>query len=344
MKIAFFDLQSFEKDFFLRANKSFGHEIEFIEARLNRHTALLAERCKVVCASARDTLDGPTLTQLKSCGVELIALRSTGFNQVDLNCSANLRIPVIRIPAYATAAVAEFAVSLMLCLSRKIHLAHHRMAVGSDSLEDLVGFELQGKTVGIFGTGKTGSAVARILSDGFGCQVLACDPVENLLLSQQQTVQYVKAGDVFRYSDIVSLHLPLTPATRHWVDREAISAMRSGSMLINIGPSALVESSALIAALKSGQVGFGGMDLFEEQEGIYFQEADGERLQPEAIRKLISFSNVLITPHQAYLTRENLSRIAEVTLSGVSSFEKGDTLENVVRPEMVRAGQWLNTA
>ncbi|MFZ5469102.1 MAG: 2-hydroxyacid dehydrogenase, partial [Myxococcota bacterium] len=305
MRLALFDTHRFEREAFAQANARFGHELHFFEARLDARTAPLAAGFPAVCAFVNDRCDQPTLEALSRGGTKLLALRSAGFNHVDLHVAERLGMQVARVPEYSPHAVAEHAVALVLALNRKIHRAYARVREGNFSLDGLVGFDLHGKTVGVVGTGKIGSVAARIFR-GFGCRVLAFD----IAPRRELDVSYVPLSELYAQSDIISLHVPLTPKTRHLVDASALAQMKAGVMLINTGRGALIDSRALIQALKAGHVGSAGLDVYEEEEGIFFRDLSGEVLQDDVLARLLTFPNVLITSHQAFLTREALQNIA----------------------------------
>jgi D-lactate dehydrogenase len=327
MKIAFFDTHEFERESFRIANGG-RHEIVFIEARLTEQTASLALGCEVACSFVNDRVDAAALATLSKLGVRLLALRSAGFNHVDLDAAATLGIPVVRVPAYSPYAVAEHAVGLVLALNRQVHRAHDRVRDWNFSLNGLVGFDLHGKSVGIIGTGRIGSVAARIFV-GFGCQVLAHDINPDAQL-QSLGVRYADLAQIYAQCDIVSLHVPLLPATHHLIDTAALASMKRGVMLINTSRGALVESRALIAALKTGQVGSAGLDVYEEEQGVFFQDLSGQMLQDDVLARLLTFPNVLVTAHQGFLTREALANIATTTLENVDAFMRGETLQNAV--------------
>jgi D-lactate dehydrogenase len=257
----------------------------------------------------------------------LIALRSAGFNHVDLSAAARLNIPVVRVPEYSPYAVAEHAVTLVMALNRKIHRAHARVREWNFSLDGLVGFDLHGKTVGIVGTGRIGQVAARIFR-GFGCEVLAYDARPDTTFAEQTGVSYCELPRMYRESHIISLHVPLTPQTRHMVDDEALALMKPGVFLINTGRGALIDSPALLKALKSGHLGAAGLDVYEEEEGVFFQDLSGQIVQDDVLARLLTFPNVLITSHQAFLTCEALGNIAQTTLQNISAFEQGGPLLN----------------
>jgi D-lactate dehydrogenase len=334
MKIAMFDTHHYDRESFELANAAFGHQIRFLEPRLTRETASLAHAHDVVCSFVNDKVDDHALQILRDGGARLVALRSAGYNHVDLIAAKRLGLPVVRVPEYSPHAVAEHAVALVLTLNRKIHRAYARVREWNFSLEGLVGFDLHGKTVGIVGTGRIGRAAARIFY-GFGCRLLAFDLHPDLAITSEAGVRYVDLPELYRESDIVSLHMPLTPATHHMIDSAALAAMKRGAMLINTGRGALIDSQALIGALKTGQLGAAGLDVYEEEEGIFFQDLSNRVLQDDVLARLLTFPNVLITSHQAFLTKEALASIARVTLENVTAFERGEPLRNQVRAEDV---------
>jgi D-lactate dehydrogenase len=327
MKIAFFDTHEFERESFRIANGG-RHELVFIEARLTEQTAALALGCEVACSFVNDRVDAAALATLSKLGVRLLALRSAGFNHVDLVAAATLGIPVVRVPAYSPYAVAEHAVGLVLALNRQVHRAHDRVRDWNFSLNGLVGFDLHGKTVGIIGTGRIGSVAARIFL-GFGCNVLAHDIKPDAEL-QSLGVRYADLAQIYAQCDVVSLHVPLLPATHHLIDAAALTSMKRGVMLINTSRGALIESRALIAALKTGQVGSAGLDVYEEEQGVFFQDLSGQMLQDDVLARLLTFPNVLVTAHQGFLTREALANIATTTLENVDAFMRGEPLQNAV--------------
>ncbi len=329
MRIAFYDTHPFEKDHFDQVNTPRSHDITYLETRLNAQTAKLAAGAEVVCCFANDKLDAAALSALWAEGVRLVALRSAGFNHVDLAAAARLGLPVVRVPAYSPYAVAEHAVALMLSLDRKIHRAYQRVREGNFSLTGLVGFDLHGKTVGIVGTGRIGSVLARILA-GFGCRLLVHDRVPNPELAKAFGARFVELPELYSQSDIISLHVPLTPLTRHLLNPAAFDQMKKGVMVINTGRGALIDSAALIHALKTGRVGYAGLDVYEEEEAVFFEDHSNQVLQDDQLARLLTFPNVLITSHQGFLTEEALTNIARTTLQNVSDYEAGKPLGNQV--------------
>jgi D-lactate dehydrogenase len=334
MKIALFDAHRYDRESFETANVSFGHEITFLEPRLTAATAALAESHEAVCSFVNDKVDEDVLRIVRDGGTKLIALRSAGYNHVDLAAAARLGLPVVRVPEYSPHAVAEHAVSLVLALNRKIHRAYARVREWNFSLEGLVGFDLHGKTVGIVGTGRIGQAAARIFH-GFGCRVLAFDLLPDPVFSTELGARYVDLAELYRESDVISLHVPLTPSTHHMIDAAAIASMKSGVVLVNTGRGALIDTKALIGALKRGHLGAAGLDVYEEEEGVFFHDLSNRVLQDDVLARLLTFPNVLVTSHQAFLTKEALAKIAQVTLESVTAFERGEPLKNQIRAEDV---------
>ncbi len=329
MKIAFFDTHRFDRASFEAANAAFGHEISWLEPRLTAATAVLAEGHGAVCAFVNDRLDAEVLEGLHERGVRLIALRSAGFNHVDLDRAEALGLTVVRVPEYSPYAVAEHTVALAMMLNRHLHRAWNRVREMNFSLEGLVGFDFHGRTVGLVGTGKIGAACASIFL-GFGCRVLAYDLKEDAAL-RAKGVQYVPLDTLYAESDVISLHVPLTPQTRHIINERALGTMKRGVMLLNTGRGALIDTKALVTGLKSGQVGAAGLDVYEEEEGIFFHDLSDQVLQDDVLARLLTFPNVVITAHQAFLTREALHNIAETTLENVRAFAAGEPLPNEVK-------------
>lgn len=338
MKLAMFDTHRYDRESFDAANGNSGHSITFLEARLTNETARLAQGHEVVCSFVNDKVDAPAIEILREGGTRLIALRSAGYNHVDLAAAARLGVAVVRVPEYSPYAVAEHAVALVLALNRKIHRAYARVREWNFSLDGLVGFDLHGKVVGIVGTGRIGQAAASIFR-GFGCHVLAFDLRPDAKLASDLGVRYVDLAQIYRESDILSLHVPLTPQTHHMIDAAALAAMKPGAMIVNTGRGALIDSRALIAALKRGHIGATGLDVYEEEEGVFFQDLSDRVLQDDVLARLLTFPNVLITSHQAFLTREALANIARVTLENVTAFERDEPLQNEVRAERVLHGR-----
>jgi len=296
LRVAFFSTHPFDRESFDEANARHRHDLHYFDARLGPATSVLARGFPAVCAFVNDQLDATVLMALSEGGTRLIALRSAGFNHVDVTTAQELGLTVSRVPAYSPHAVAEHAVALVLGLNRKIHRAYARVRDGNFSLDGLLGFDLVGRTVGVVGTGKIGSVVARIVT-GFGCRVLAYDIAPNPEC-RAFGVEYVSLDAIWSQSDIITLHTPLTPDTRHMVDARAIAQMKPGVMIINTGRGALVDTPALIAALKEGRIGHLGLDVYEEEEQLFFQDLSSHVIQDDVFARLLTFPNVLVTAHQ----------------------------------------------
>jgi D-lactate dehydrogenase len=294
----------------------------FLEFRLSRETAPAAKGAQAAVVFVNDNIDKPCLEALAAEGVKLVALRCTGFNNVDVAAAKALGITVTRVPAYSPYAVAEHAAALLLALNRKIHRSYNRVRELNFSLNGLVGTDLNGKTAGIVGTGKIGKIVARILH-GFGMRVVAYDPFPDAKWAAGQGVEYLAADALAAVSDVISLHVPLTPETRYVIRKETIARMKPGALLINVSRGALIDTSALIEALKSGRLGGVALDVYEEEEGIFFEDLSGQVLQDDVLARLLTFPNVLITAHQAFLTREALSDIARTTAANLAALAEG---------------------
>jgi len=327
MKIAFFSTHSYDREYFNRYNN--GYELVFFEAALNAETVGLARDAEVVCAFVNDRINRQVLQSFQSMGVKLVAMRCAGYNNVDLHAAAEFGIKVVRVPAYSPHAVAEFAVALLLTLNRKTHKAYNRVREGNFSLSKLTGFDLFGKTVGVIGTGKIGQVFATIMQ-GFGCRVLAFDLVANKEL-EAQGIEYLPLVKLLPACDIISLHCPLTEQTHHLVNPETIAMMKKGCMLINTSRGALVDTGAVIDALKSGQIGYLGLDVYEQEEKLFFHNLSESVIADDQIMMLMSFPNVLITSHQGFFTDEALTQIAQTTYSNISEWRENGRSANEVR-------------
>jgi len=323
--IAFYDTKSYDQKYFSRKNEASRMDLRFFDFRLDAANAGSAEGCKAVCVFVNDNLDAVCLKQLADLGVGLVALRCAGFNNVDQNAAREAGIRVVRVPAYSPHAVAEHTLAILLALNRKIHRAYNRVREMNFSLGGLVGFDLHGKTIGIFGTGKIGSITAEIFR-GFGCRVIAYDPCQNEEWAARHGIEYVSIDALLAQSDVVSLHLPLTPETHHLLNAESIGRMKRGAYLVNTSRGKLVDSAAVIKALKTGHLGGVALDVYEEEEGVFFEDHSYAGLQDDVLSRLITFPNVLITAHQAFLTDEALSAIASVTLDSIERFCSGQPL------------------
>lgn len=329
MKIAFFDTHRFEKENFDRANPSYGHELRYFEARLTNDTVSLAQGSKAICSFTNDTLNREVLTALKKMNIQLVALRSAGFNHVDLSAASELGIKVVRVPAYSPYAVAEYAVGLLLTLNRKIHKASQRVHDLNFSLEGLVGSDLHQKTLGVIGTGKIGAQFCKIMS-GFEMKILAYDVRKDPSLSAMG-VNYVTLDEIYRQSDVISLHCPLNETTRHLINDAALTKMKPQVFLINTGRGGLIDTQALIKALKKRSIGGAALDVYEEEETVFFRDLSAYGISDDLLARLLTFPNVLITSHQAFLTQEALNQIANTTLQNISDFESGRPLKNEIQ-------------
>ncbi|RME92736.1 MAG: 2-hydroxyacid dehydrogenase [Bacteroidetes bacterium] len=328
-KIAMFSTKPYDEEYFVRYNTNYGFDFTYFESSLNFRTASLSKGYDVVCVFVNDRVDAQTIEQLAHYGVQLIALRCAGFNNVDLEAARTHGIRVVRVPAYSPEAVAEHALALMLTLNRKTHKAYNRVREGNFSLNKLMGFNLYRKTAGVIGTGKIGVALCRILK-GLGCEVLATDPYPSQAV-RDLGIDYVCLDELLARSAIISLHCPLTPDTRHLIKQESIAKMREGVMLINTSRGGLVNTADVIAGLSSRKIGYLGIDVYEQEENLFFQDLSEVIIQDDYILKLNSFPNVLITAHQAFFTRESMEEITTTTLENIKAFDTGATLQNELR-------------
>ncbi|RXG25465.1 2-hydroxyacid dehydrogenase [Leeuwenhoekiella marinoflava] len=329
MKVAFFSTKKYDQDFFEKINSDNKHQLTFFETALNVHTASLAQDFEAVCVFVNDDLNKKNLEKLADCGIKLIALRCAGFNNVDLAAAAENNITIVRVPAYSPQAVAEHAVALMLTLNRKTHKAYNRVRENNFSLEKLTGFNIYGKTVGVIGTGIIGICFAKIML-GFGCKVLAYDikPADEL---KDLSVNYVAIDELLQESDIISLHCPLNEQTHHLMNTDAFNKMKKGAMLINTGRGALIDTASVVEALKQEKLGYLGIDVYEQESGLFFNDLSETVNKDDDFLRLMSFPNVLITGHQGFFTKEALDQIAQVTLKNLTEFESGNELENEVK-------------
>ncbi|MDF9798682.1 D-lactate dehydrogenase [Catalinimonas alkaloidigena] len=330
MKVAFFSTKSYDKEFMDKANRQYQHELAYYDTSLETSTAILANDYEAVCVFVNDQVKGETLDKLHQQGIRLIALRCAGFNNVDLIKAEELDIKVVRVPAYSPYAVAEHALAMILTLNRKTHLAYERVRNGNFSLSRLMGFDLHGRTVGVIGTGKIGQIFASNMY-GLGCKVLAYDPYPNEQFEKEGKLTYVSLKEILEASDVLSLHCPLTEDSYHLIDEEAINTMKDEVMLINTSRGGLVDTKAIIKALKYGKIGSLGLDVYEQEENLFFQDLSGHIIQDDDIARLMTFPNVLITSHQAFFTEDAMTNIAETTLQNIRDFEEGKPLENEVK-------------
>ena len=330
MKIAVFSTKSYDRQFIEEANKNHGHDITFFEPHLSIETCLLAQGFSAVCVFVNDVLNEGVLKNLADNGIKLIALRCAGFNNVDISVANSLGLTVVRVPEYSPYAVAEHAVALMLTLNRKIYRAYNRVRDCNFTLDGLLGFDMNGKTVGIIGTGKIGVVVAKIIK-GFGCNVIAYDPYPNNQQCKDLGVKYVSLAEIFTNSDIITLHCPLTKDTYHLIDQKALEQMKDGVMIINTSRGALTDTQELISALKSNKIGNLGLDVYEEEADMFFEDLSGKVIQDDIFTRLLTFPNVLITSHQAFFTQNAMKNIADTTLENISNFEQNKNIENIVK-------------
>lgn len=325
MKIAVYSSKPYEKPFLNAANAASANAMDYVDAQLSVATTDLARGCPAVSIFVGDDASAPVLRALHEGGTRLLALRSAGFNHVDITEADRLGLTVLRVPAYSPHAVAEHAVGLMLTLNRKFHRAYNRVREQNFALDGLMGFDMHGKTAGVIGTGKIGEVVCRILT-GFGCRVLAFDPMQNPACTSMD-VAYVALPDLYARSDIITLHCPLTPQTKHLINAAALSAMKPGVMLINTSRGAVIDTQALIAALKRGRVGCVGLDVYEEEGDLFFKDLSAEVIHDDVFVRLLTFPNVLITAHQGFFTQEAMTAIATTTMRNVTDFERGEVDE-----------------
>ena len=332
MKVTVFGTHDYDRASLEAANAGGMHVLDFVTEGLNARTAARARGAGAVCTFVNDRLDAPVLEAVYASGARLVALRSTGYDNVDLVAAKKLGLTLLRVPAYSPHAVAEHAIALIMALNRKTHLANARVHRQDFTLDGLVGFDLFGKTVGVVGTGRIGVVAARILGQGFGCKVLATDPVP-CSACMEMGVRYVELAELLAAADIVTLHCPLDSGTRHLIDGAALQRMKPGAMLVNTSRGAVLDTQAAIAALDSGKLGALGLDVYEGEASLFFRDLSDQALTDETFKKLLAFPNVIVTGHQAFLTREALRGIAETTIRNLTDFERGDPCtDNLVPP------------
>jgi D-lactate dehydrogenase len=326
VNVAIFSAKQYDREFLNAANGSL-HKLRFFEPHLNEETVSLAAGFEAVCVFVNDQMNAAVIATLESLGVRLIALRCAGYNNVDLSAAKKHGITVVRVPAYSPYAVAEHTIALMLALNRKLHRAYNRVREGNFALDGLVGFDMHGKIVGVIGTGQIGTVVAQILT-GFGCPILAFDPFPNATC-RSLGVRYVELNQLFAESDIITVHCPLTPENKHLINGQALEKMKNGVMLINTSRGALLDTIVITEGLKSGRIGYLGLDVYEEEEDIFFEDHSGLILSDDVFARLLTFPNVIITGHQAFFTREALLNIAATTIDNITKFENNQPLENM---------------
>jgi D-lactate dehydrogenase len=333
MKVAVFSTKGYDQRSIERVNESFGHDLTFYEARLTIRTASLAAGFDAVCVFVNDNVDAATIKQLAQGGTKVIATRSAGYNQIDLEAAAEAGLPVVRVPAYSPNAVSEFTIGLILTLGRQIHRAYNRVRDNNFELEGLQGFELADKTVAVFGTGKIGATVIKNLS-GFGCRILAYDIYRNPEV--EKLAEYIDdTAEITRQADIITLHMPLLPDTCHIINAETVKTLKDGVFIVNTSRGALLDTAAVIEGLKSGKIGYLAMDVYEVEDNLFFRDLSNQIITDDMFARLQTFPNVLVTGHQAFLTDKALGNIAETTLANLAEFEQSGTCQNevILRPQ-----------
>ncbi|KAA0263885.1 MAG: 2-hydroxyacid dehydrogenase [Hafnia sp.] len=328
MKLAIYSTKQYDRKYLELVNKEFGFELEFFDFLLSPKTAKVAQGCEAVCIFVNDDASREVLTELAALGVKIIALRCAGFNNVDLEAAKELGLEVVRVPAYSPEAVAEHAVGLMMSLNRRIHRAYQRTRDANFSLEGLIGFNMHNRTAGVIGTGKIGVATMRILK-GFGMKLLAYDPYPNPQ-ALELGAEYVDLKTLYEKSDVITLHCPLTPENHHLLDASAFGQMKNGVMIINTSRGGLIDSDAAIEALKQQKIGSLGMDVYENERDLFFEDKSNDVIQDDVFRRLSACHNVLFTGHQAFLTEEALTSISETTLNNIRTLVNGEHCENLI--------------
>jgi D-lactate dehydrogenase len=334
MKIAFYSAKPYEKVFFDKLKDEFNIQISYYEFPLNPETALFAQGYDAVCIFVNDNANEEVIQKLSESGVKVIALRCAGFNNVDIKTAHERNIQVVRVPAYSPYSVAEHTLAIILTLNRKTHRAFNRVKEGNFALNGLMGFDLNGKTVGLIGLGKIGKVTARILK-GFGCQVLGHD-INTDQEWKEIGIEYTDLDQLLETSDIVSLHCPLNPHTHHIINKHSIEKMKNGVMLINTSRGALIDTKAVIAALKSGKIGYLGLDVYEEEADLFFEDLSDKVIKDDVFMRLLTFPNVLITGHQAFFTSNAMTNISEITFTNLNDFREGKPLLNAVTMDFIK--------
>lgn len=326
MKITFFSAKPYDIEFFNNENEHFGFEIEYFETHLGPHIINAVTKTDAICVFVNDKVNAQVIESLARQGVKVIALRCAGFNNVDLAAAKSHGIQVCRVPAYSPQAVSEHAVAMLLTLNRKTHKAYNRVREQNFSLQGLLGFDVHNKTIGVVGTGNIGKAFCKIML-GFGCTVIASDLYPNDEL-KNLGVSYLPLPDVLSQSDIISLHCPLNDQTKYMINKETIKSMKPGAMLINTSRGGLIDSKAAIKGLKSGHIGYLGIDVYEQEEKLFFRDLSTQIIDDDVIQRLMSFPNVLITAHQAFFTEDALKQISDITLNNINNLLNGKNMEN----------------
>ncbi|KPK77574.1 MAG: hydroxyacid dehydrogenase [Phycisphaerae bacterium SM23_30] len=327
-KIAFFDAKTYDCQSFDEANKRYKYNIKYFKPHLNRETAGLTSGYKVVCAFVNDVLDQAVIDILKNNGIKLIAMRCAGYNNVDLKAAYG-HIHVVRVPAYSPYAVAEHTLALIMSLNRKIHRSYFRTRDGNFAIDGLLGFDMHGKTAGIIGTGKIGRCLISILR-GLGMKICAYDPYPDMVYAAEAGINYVQLPELYRRADIISLHCPLTPETEYLINEQTISQMKNGVMIINTGRGKLIKTQALIKGLKSGKIGYAGLDVYEEESEYFFENFSNSMISDDVLARLLTFPNVLITSHQGFFTYDAMRNIADTTLRNIQEFFNDELMVNEV--------------
>lgn len=334
MKIAVFSTKPYDKEFLDKANTNGQYQFTYFETRLSKLTARLAEGYPAVCVFVNDDLDGEVLLQLFNGKTRMIALRCSGFNNVDLSATDQLGMTVARVPAYSPNSISEYTIGMILSLSRNLHRSFDRTRNGNFSLDGLMGFDLHGKTVGVIGTGKIGVLTALGLH-GLGCHVIANDLMKNAELEALE-IEYVSRDEIFQKSDVISLHCPLMPDTHHLINEKSIEKMKRGVLIVNTSRGGLVNTEDVIRALKSGQIGGLGLDVYEEEGDVFYEDYSNRVLQDDVLARLLTFPNVVISGHQAFFTREAMQSIAEMTIRNLTAFTRGEQPPGVIHYQMLK--------
>jgi D-lactate dehydrogenase len=334
MKVAIFSTKYYEREYLNKFNNAGKHQLSYFDAVLNEDSTNLTIGFEAVCIMLSDIIDEKVIDKLSANSIQLICLRSAGFDNVDIEAAAKRNIKVLRVPAYSPQAIAEHAAALILTLDRKTYKAYNRVRENNFTLHNLMGFNLYGKTVGVIGTGKIGRAFCTIMQ-GFGCKVIAYDIKESEAV-KNKGIEYKTFDQVLQASDIISIHCPLTPDTQHLFNSIAFAKMKTGAMLINTSRGAVIKTAHAVEALKRAQLGYLGIDVYEGEEKLFFKDLSGTVIQDDLIERLMSFNNVLITPHQAFFTKEAVEQIAITTIKNLSDFENGMPLENEVKSKIIK--------
>ncbi len=327
-KIAFFGAKPYDIASFNDINKQFNFDILYYKGHLNKNNVILTQGVDAVCIFVNDTADAEVIEALVTNGVKILALRNAGFNNVDLN-AAKGRLPVVRVPAYSPYAVAEYTLTLMLSLNRKVHRAYWRTRDGNFSLNGLMGYDMHGKTIGIIGTGKIAKILIHILN-GFGVRILANDLYPDMEFAEKEGITYTSLDEIYKQSDIISLHCPLTEQTRYLINEDSIGKMKDGVTIINTGRGQLIHTNALIEGLKEKKIAAAGLDVYEEEGDYFYEDISDNFIDDDVLARLLSFNNVIVTSHQAFFTKEAMHNIAETTLQNIDDFRKGKPLLNEV--------------